>query len=119
MVESKHRRVVETGLTLLTQAAMSLAYWPYAFCTTIYLLNRLPTPINSFNSPCELLYSTTPNYSLLRVFLNVSVFLVFDHTIYTSYNLHLCHVFFLVMLLSKEDSGACVCQLIVAILVGM
>jgi hypothetical protein len=43
MSERRHRHLVETGLTLLTDARMPLSYWPYAFQTVAYLINRMPT----------------------------------------------------------------------------
>lgn len=41
--ERKHRRIVETGLTLLAHAHMPISYWVDAFNTAVYLINRLPT----------------------------------------------------------------------------
>ena len=43
MSERRHRHLVETGLTLLTDARMPLSYWPYAFQTVAYLINRMLT----------------------------------------------------------------------------
>ncbi|MCH82453.1 retrovirus-related Pol polyprotein from transposon TNT 1-94, partial [Trifolium medium] len=39
-VERKHRHIVETGLTLLTQANLPLKFWDHAFLTATYLINR-------------------------------------------------------------------------------
>ena len=66
--ERKHRHVVETGLTLLTHACMPKQFWSYAFTTATYLINRLPTPNLSMESPFQKLFGETPNYSKLRVF---------------------------------------------------
>ena len=38
--ERWHRHLVETGLTLLHDANLDFAYWPYAFQTVSYLINR-------------------------------------------------------------------------------
>jgi transposase InsO family protein len=38
--ERRHRHLVETGLTLLHVASLPLQYWPYAFSTATYLINR-------------------------------------------------------------------------------
>lgn len=54
--ERRHRHIVETGLSLLTHASMSLSYWTYAFATTVYLINRMPTPTLHLSSPCEKLF---------------------------------------------------------------
>ena len=66
--ERKHRHVVETGLTLMSQASMPKTYWPFAFAAAIYLINRLPTPNLEYQSPYEKLFQKAPNYNRLRVF---------------------------------------------------
>lgn len=66
--ERKHRHIVETGLTLLSTATMPKTYWPYAFSTAVYLINRLPKPVLSQTSPYQKLFLSSPNYSKLRVF---------------------------------------------------
>jgi transposase InsO family protein len=38
--ERRHRHIVETGLTLLQDANLDFSYWPYAFQTSSYLINR-------------------------------------------------------------------------------
>ncbi|KAG8490495.1 hypothetical protein CXB51_013610 [Gossypium anomalum] len=45
LVECKHRHIVDMGITLLTQAGLSMEYWGYAFCCAIHLINRLPTSV--------------------------------------------------------------------------
>ena len=66
--ERKHRHVVETGLSLLCSANMPLPYWPLAFATAVFLINRLPTPVLSNLSPYQSLFNLTPNYQKLRTF---------------------------------------------------
>lgn len=66
--ERKHRHIVETGLSLLSLAHMPLQYWPFAFATAIYLINRLPTPILSNSTPFQKLFNLSPNYHKLRTF---------------------------------------------------
>lgn len=58
MSERKHRHVVETGLTLMSKASVPKQYWPYAFATAVYLINRLPTPVSSLQSPYQKLLET-------------------------------------------------------------
>lgn len=58
--ERKHRHIVKTGLTLLTNASMPLQFWDEAFGTSVYLINRLPTPTTRFN-PRLKLYSRNLN----------------------------------------------------------
>ncbi|KAG8494864.1 hypothetical protein CXB51_012444 [Gossypium anomalum] len=68
VAERKHRHVVETGLTLLAQANLPMVYWGYAFCSTVHLVNRLPTPVLKGRSLYQALYRTEPKYNHLRVF---------------------------------------------------
>ena len=41
VVERKHRHIIELGLTLLHHASLPLQFWDSAFCTAVYLINRL------------------------------------------------------------------------------
>lgn len=66
--ERKHRHIVETGLTLLSTASIPKEYWTFAFTTAVYLINRLPTPVLSLQSPFHKLFGVTPNYEKLKVF---------------------------------------------------
>jgi transposase InsO family protein len=68
MSERRHRHLVETGLTLLTDAHMPLSYWPYAFQTVAYLINRMPTSTLNNQSPFEKLFQQIPNYLKLKQF---------------------------------------------------
>ena len=45
------RHLVETGLALLATTSLPLQFWLYAFHTTTYLINRLPTKVLQFQSP--------------------------------------------------------------------
>ena len=66
--ERKHRHIVETGLTLLTTAKMPHSYWSYAFTATIYLINRMVTPVLHGDSPYHKLFQQHFNYLKLRVY---------------------------------------------------
>ena len=66
--ERRHRHLVETGLTLLTDAHMPLSYWPYAFQAATYLINRMPTSTLNNKTPFELLFNQNPNYMELKQF---------------------------------------------------
>ena len=59
---------METGLSLLSSAKIPLSYWPFAFATAVFLINRLPTPVLSNTSPFQKLFNSTPNYQKLRTF---------------------------------------------------
>nr|CAN69370.1 hypothetical protein VITISV_010057 [Vitis vinifera] len=47
---------------------MPLSYWPFAFSTAVYLINRLPPPTLNHLSPHFKLFATFPNYSKLQSF---------------------------------------------------
>ena len=66
--ERRHCPLVETGLTLLHDAHLDFSYWPYAFQTASYLINRQPTPLLQEKSPFEVLFGQTPNYFKLKKF---------------------------------------------------
>ena len=67
-VEKKHRQLIETTITLLSQASMSTYYWSYAILTTVSLINLFPTFVLNFVSPWYKLYSTPLDLSKLKVF---------------------------------------------------
>lgn len=68
LAERKHRHLVETGLTLLALASMSLSYWAEAFHTATYLINRLPTRVLQNVSLYHRLFHKTPQYDSFKVF---------------------------------------------------
>lgn len=68
LVERKHRHLIETTITMLSQASMPRAYWSYAVYTAVTLVNLLPTPVLKCVSPWFKLYSSKPNLSQLKVF---------------------------------------------------
>ena len=63
--ERRHCHIVETGLTLLSHASLPLTFWPHAFSTAVYLINRMPTPTLNLSTPFELIFKTKPNYAKL------------------------------------------------------
>ena len=64
--ERRHRHLVEIGLTLLHDTNLDFSYWPYAFQTVSYLINRQPTPLLHHKSPYKALFGQTPNYLKLK-----------------------------------------------------
>jgi len=68
MVERRHRHIVETGLTLLGQCHAPFKYWSYAFESSIYLTNRMPTPVLNHKTLFECLLKSTPDYAFLHTF---------------------------------------------------
>lgn len=67
LAERKHRHIVETSLTLLAKASMPFKYWDEAFRASVYLINRLPTPLLAHKTPLEVLFQKQPVYSQPRV----------------------------------------------------
>lgn len=68
LVESRHRRIVETRLTLMTCALGPTMFWSDAFQTTCYLLNKIPSQVLQNKTPLECLFKTPPDYLHMRVF---------------------------------------------------
>ncbi len=66
--ERKHKHIVETDLTLLANASLSLSYWDEAFTTTCFLINRLPSPVIHNKSLFEALFHQLPDYNFLKGF---------------------------------------------------
>ena len=68
VAERRHHHIVEIGLTLLKDVDLPLSYWPYAFQTAVYLINRQPTTLLHHISPFESLFNQSPNYLKLKKF---------------------------------------------------
>lgn len=68
LVERRHRHVVETGLTLLSQSGVPSKFWHFAYDTAVYLINRMPSRNLSNTSPFEHLFGHKPDFSFLLVF---------------------------------------------------
>jgi len=60
VVERKHRHIVELGLTLVSQAKLPLHY---AFISSVYLINRLPSSAIGNEVPYQKLLNKQPDYS--------------------------------------------------------
>ena len=66
--ERKHRHILDVVRTLLISASLSERFLGEATLTTVYTINRIPSPTTHNKSPFELLYGQTPDYSSFRVF---------------------------------------------------
>jgi hypothetical protein len=62
-IKRKHRHIVQTDLALLSHAHLPLPFWDDAFSTACYLINRMPTTILQNQSPFEVLFKCSPEYS--------------------------------------------------------
>ena len=68
VAKRKHRHIVDMGLTFMSQASLPLTFWPYAFSTLVFLINRLPSSHRGFVSPWESLFGSSPPYTSFRSF---------------------------------------------------
>uniref|UniRef100_A0A2N9H8F5 Integrase catalytic domain-containing protein n=1 Tax=Fagus sylvatica TaxID=28930 RepID=A0A2N9H8F5_FAGSY len=68
LVERKHRHVIESALTLLSNAGLSITHWSYAVSTTVHLINRLPIPKLSHQTPWEMLFHKPSDITHLKTF---------------------------------------------------
>jgi histone deacetylase 1/2 len=67
-VERHHRHIVETDLTLLGQCTAPLQILNYAFESSVYLINRMPTLVLQNKSLFECLFRRTLDFNFLRTF---------------------------------------------------
>lgn len=68
VVERKHRTLLNTARALRKQAHLPIHFWGDCVLTATYLLIRTPTQHLNGVSPYEILFYTTPDYSLIRTF---------------------------------------------------
>ncbi|KAG9458196.1 hypothetical protein H6P81_002704 [Aristolochia fimbriata] len=68
VVECKHRHIHETTRALLLSSSIPRVFWGEAILTSVYIINRLPSPVLHNNTPFASLYSVSPDYLSLRVF---------------------------------------------------
>ena len=68
VVEGKHCHILETTRAFRFQAHIPLCFWAECVSTAVHIINRLPTPLISHQTPFERFYGKIPSYSHLRVF---------------------------------------------------
>ena len=67
-VETRHRTIIEHGLTLLVSTSMPMKYWDETFRVSIYFNNILPTSVFHHKTPLEVLFKTLSYYFFLKIF---------------------------------------------------
>ena len=65
VVERKHRHILESAHTFRFQAHLPLCFWAECVSTAIHIINRLPTPLLSYQTPFERLFGKLPSCSHL------------------------------------------------------
>lgn len=68
VVERKHRHIIETVISLLSQSSLDYSFWPFAAQTAVTLINLLPTSVLSWKSPWFTLYSSFLNLTYIKIF---------------------------------------------------
>ena len=66
--ERKHHHLIEMARCLLHHASLPPIFWTFAFQTTAYLINHLPTLGLNMTTPHHILFKTPPNYNKLKIF---------------------------------------------------
>ena len=68
LAERKHMHVVETAITLMTDANLSSMFWYHAVSHATFLINRMPCRNLQMKSPYQILFGQNPEIHHLRIF---------------------------------------------------
>ena len=68
LVERKHRHLIKTTITLLSQASLPSTYWSFTVQFALTLINLLPTATLDFLSPWFKFHGQHPNIFSLKIF---------------------------------------------------
>lgn len=68
VVERKHRTLLNSARALMFHSGLPLKFWPYSLLTATWILNRIPSEVLDWLSPCEVLFKKEPDFSMLRPF---------------------------------------------------
>ena len=63
VVERKHRHILASARAFRFQAHLPLHFWAECVSIAVHIINRLPTPLLSHQTPFERLYGKLPSYS--------------------------------------------------------
>ena len=68
VVECKHLHILNIARSLLFQSNVPINVWGDCIRTTVFLMNRTPSPVLGNKSPYEILFDKIPLYSDFKVF---------------------------------------------------
>jgi len=68
LVERKHQHILNVARAIKLHAHLPLNFWGECVLHSVYLINRVPSPLIGNNTPFQLLHGTTPEYANLKVF---------------------------------------------------
>jgi hypothetical protein len=74
VTECKNIHLLDVDRTLMLESSVPSRFWVKALSTTVYLINRLPSPILHLDSPYSRLFGVPPDYNSLHVFGCVCLF---------------------------------------------
>ena len=67
-VERKHQHILNIAHALMFQSQLPKYLWSYAIKQSVFLINRIPSPVTNKQTPYELLHNRKPDFSMLKVF---------------------------------------------------
>jgi len=68
IVERKHQHILNVTRCIMFQSNLPNAYWSFVVLHSVYLINRLPSPVIHNKSPYELLYKCMLVLTDIKVF---------------------------------------------------
>ncbi|KZV44012.1 hypothetical protein F511_31187 [Dorcoceras hygrometricum] len=68
VVERKHQHILNIARALYFQSQVPNNFWSECVLTATYMMNRTPSPLLQNQSPYQMLYGRSVDYSSFRVF---------------------------------------------------